>query len=443
MDFVFFSNTGWQTMDGAHRPAQLAKELLRRGHRVLFVELEDSPVKPNTDQLRVVGHYALGIGEREMTRAWYGRQYGDLKDWRAGVARALDDFERPDSDGRAVIWTIPLAPLVELAPLLKGRGYYLIYDCLDDFEGLDSAGYHLYFPEVEDYLVHQSDLLVVLSTSLYEKFRDKTDRIALVRDGIILNDFKDVTPRRTDPAALRLGFWGTITDFMIDCALLESVAAARPNWQIDLIGPYDVDPLATPVGPRLKAHPNIHLLGRQPHSALARHLSNFDACLIPSPVDRFNLGRDPVKTYEYLAGYRPVVATNLEQLAWMPYVYLARNPSEFIARIEEAAAVEIDRAVIDQFLAEQTWACRVDTLLEAVANYPPRASVLPFVQLPPKKSLAAAQAYIEHLEHELAERTALIHKMQGLLAEAGVRPALRRGWKRIRGSMSRARESKN
>ncbi len=432
MDFLFFSNTGWRTMDGAHRPARFAQELLSREHRVLFVELENSADKPHTDTLWVTGHYDLGISERETTRAWYGQAYGHLGAWRSGMQSALDQFERPNSGGRVAIWTLPFAPLVELVETLKARGYYLVYDCLDDFEGLDEAGYHLYYPQVEDYLVTQADLVVVLSTTLRDKFQSRTNRITLIRDGITLANFARVPAHKPDPPRLKLGFWGTITPFMVDIPLLEYIARERPQWQIDLIGPCDTDPLAPPVAPRLQAYSNIHLLGRQPHAALAQHLAGFDVCLLPSPVDRFNRGRDPVKLYEYLAGYRPVVVTDLPQLVWMPYVYLAHHPAEFVTRVEEAVAAPIDHAVVDRFLADQTWACRVDALLGAIAQNPPRASIAPFTPPAPKSSQAAAQAYIAHLEHLLDERTRLVGRMHDAMANAGVRPALRRGFQRIR-----------
>jgi glycosyltransferase involved in cell wall biosynthesis len=437
LDFIIFSNVGWEHMDGALPPTQFARELLTRGHRVLFVEMDDSPNRPQTDNLRVVGLRVLGLSEMEGLRAWYGQAYGPLDAWRAGVTRALDEFECAAPNARVAIWTLPFAPLVELAPMLKARGYYLVYDCLDDFEGLTSAGYHLYFPEVEEYLVTQSDLLVVLSNTLVEKFRPKRDHIALIRDGITLSDFANVPPRTPNPAALRLGFWGTVTHFMVDADLLEYVAQSRPDWQIDMIGPYDADSLAPPIAPGLSMHPNIHLLGRRPHASLAQHLALLDVCLLPSPVDRFNLGRDPVKIYEYLAGYRPVVATNLTQLARMPYVYLARDRAEFVAKVEEAAATPVDHAAVDRFLAEQTWACRVDALLENISRVTPRTTISPFVPPPPHTAPDALRAYIAALERLIAQRTAHVHQLEEILAETGVGPGLRRIVKRFTAKLRR------
>ncbi len=420
-------------MDGAFPPVQITRELLRRGHRVLFVELVDSPNPPQTENLRVVGLRALGLSELEGMRAWYGQPYGALEGWRAGVTCALDAFERADSGGRIAIWTLPFAPQVELAPLLKARGYYLVYDCIDNFEGLIRSGFHWYFLEVEDYLASECDLLVVLSDTLLEKFRAKTSRLAFVRNGITLDDFANVPPRPANPTPRRLGFWGTVTHFMVDADLVEYVAQSRPQWQIDIIGPYDTDPLAPPIAPRLRAQPNVHLLGRQPHAVLAQHLANFDACLLPSPVDPFNSGRDPIKLYEYLAGYRPVVATDLPQLDGIPYVYRAGDRDDFIAKIEEAVATPVDRARVDQFLAAQTWACRVDQLLQEIAHTPPRPALAPFVPPPPRETPETLRAYITHLERLTAERTAHVFQLAQMLSETGIRPTLRRIWKRVRG----------
>lgn len=419
-------------MDGAHRPVQFACELLKRGHRVLFIELEHSTDQPHTRELWVVGPQQLGLSEMESARAWYGQSYGPLDGWRAGIGRTLDDFELPGIRERVAIWTCPFAPLVELAPMLKARGYYLIYDCLDDFEGLTTAGYHFYFDQIEEYLVKQADLLVVLSNTLVEKFRGARNDIALIRDGITLSDFANVPMRANADGSLRLGFWGTVTHFMVDTDLLEYVARERPNWEIDVIGPYDEDPLSPPLAPRLNTYPNIHLLGRRPHAALAGHLAGLDVCLLPSPVDRFNLGRDPVKIYEYLAGYRPVVATELTQLGWMPYVYLAHDYPDFVAKVEEAAAIPVDRGKIDKFLVEQTWARRVDSLLENIGRVPSRPTVASFSPPPPRNSPDALNAYIAHLELLVNQRTDHVHQLESMLAGTGLRPALRRIWRKIR-----------
>ncbi len=427
MDFVFFSCIGWQTMDGAHRPVQFARELIQRGHRVLFIEFEPSPHRPRTENVRVVYPRELGLSELEALRAWYGQDYGPLAEWRAGVARALAEFERPGTEGRVAIWNWPFAPLAELVPLVHSRGYFLVYDCLDDFEGLAASGYHHhYFPEVEDYFVSQCDLTLVLSTNLLAKFEHRAAHIALIRDGITPGAFADVPPVKRSERGLRLGFWGTVTPHMVDVALLEYIAQARPDWQIDIIGPYDEDPDAPAVAPRLRAHSNIHLLGRKPHAELPRYLADFDVCLLPAPADQFNRGRDPVKLYEYLAGGRPVVATDLPQIAWMPYVYRATSPAEFVARVKEAAATPVDPQRIQDFIAAQTWACRVDDLLQNISRITPRPAVAPFTPPAPRSSPDALRAMNAHLERLVQERTAHVHRLEALLAQTGVRPALRR-----------------
>jgi hypothetical protein len=81
---------------------------------------------------------------------------------------------------------------------------------------------------------------------------------------------------------------------------------------------------------------------------------------------------DPLKVYEYLAMGLPVVAAGMPHLAEMPMVWSANTPEAFEAAIREALKKPFDRPKVEAFLAENTWARRVEQLLKLKPAHEPQ-----------------------------------------------------------------------
>ncbi len=385
MDFVFLSTQGWDEMDGAGRPLHFfARELLARGARVLFVQVVPQTKPVSQNNLTVVDFNALGFDETALRRAWFG--LNPQIDFTNAFTRALDAFETSDAE-RVVVYGDPFIPFVEWFPLLRARGYKIAYDALDDFEAFPEIGLYFTNSQAEKFLVAQSDLVAVVSTTLAQKLAQWNPRapIQLLRQGFDANLFRAPGAERTPPRAApatraaasgnetafvpyTLGFWGHVNAFNVDVALLEYVARARPQWTIQLLGPIDHDANLPRVADALRALPNVQLLGPVAHAELPKYLETFDVALVPFPDNAFNRARDPLKVFEYLGGYKPVVTAHTPQLAGMPYVYLADTPQEFLAALERALSAPVERAAIDAYLRECTWSKRLDQLLAWLAR---------------------------------------------------------------------------
>lgn len=370
MDFVFLSTQGWQEMGGAGRPIHyLARELLARGQRVLFVEVVTSGEPHGDTQFTLLNFNALGFDERALRRAWFGLD--PRVEFTAAFARVLDAFHAPSAE-RVVVYSDPFVPFVSLFPLFRARGYRIVYDALDDFSAFPDIGLYFTNDAAERFLVAHSDLTVAVSTTLVEKLAAWAPPapVRLLRQGFDPATFRAPTaaapvgggnPARSPECVC--GFWGHVNSFNIDVELVEHVARARPAWTIQLIGPVDRDPSLPPVGARLRALPNVQLIGQVPHAGLPRYLQAFDVALAPFPDNAFNRARDPLKVYEYASGYKPIVAAHTPQLAAMPYLTVANTPQEFLDGIEHARKTIVDRAVVDNYLRECTWSSRLDQLL--------------------------------------------------------------------------------
>jgi teichuronic acid biosynthesis glycosyltransferase TuaH len=117
----------------------------------------------------------------------------------------------------------------------------------------------------------------------------------------------------------------------------------------------------------LLARPNVQWVGPKAFEELPSYMRMIDVGLTPYRQSDFNLASFPLKTLEYLAAGRPVVASDLPAHRWLdtPHVSIARTPEEFARqthallasprRAEEATA---RRAVA----ADHTWSARASEI---------------------------------------------------------------------------------
>lgn len=457
MNIVFISPIAWDNSGGAHRPVQFAQELARRGHKVTYIEIEKSRAPNASENPRVLNFEQLGWEEPNLVCAWYGFDYAIPPNLESRLEELL-----PTLDARGVVvCSAPFRPALELLPRFVAQGYALVYDVLDDISEMRALGTFCYDDIAEEYLAQQADLIVTLSPRLCEKFRTQKN-VVLIRDGVDLAPFQGdanrrertlelANPKDSIPSRFRsttrdgnetafvpytlargeltIGFWGTMWEYNLDVPLLQMLTRARPTWQWHFIGAYDLDP-ARPSLANALAAPNIHFHPSVARETLAQSAQSFDVCILPTPVTPFNLARDPLKVYEYLACYKPVVATNLEQLTDRPHVYLSRDADEFLANVERAASEKINRAELDTYLHNQTWSKRTDALSHALNGLPKNTRVLP---PPPRGAMPNAhneldrwQAYAQHLERIVRDREQHIGDLENALRASNVKNKLKR-----------------
>jgi glycosyltransferase involved in cell wall biosynthesis len=417
MDFVIFTSINWDDQGGAHRPTQLARALAARGHRSLFVQIPAVPPRPYESNVELASLVGLGLAESDIRRAWFGFNDADLEPIARNLEARLARFEH--AERRVALWAVPFVPFARLFPLFVSRGYRTIYDCIDDFAGLNKLGRYFGNARAEQFLACHADLVTAPSQPLVEKFRAASiPRVEHMPNGADLN-FRSHEPAPDDllRGELTLGFWGTISDDFVDVDALAYIARERPRWAINLIGAYDLDRARPSVAAALREVPNVRLLGRRPHDALTNYLAGLDVCLMPFPDNAFSRGRNPIKLYEYLAGYKPVVALHTPQLAGIPYVTVAGSAAEFLEGIEAARHVAVDKRAVDEFLAANSWEARGEKLLELVADLPPGERKSEGLLLPdrfedPGTLAARTEAYLANLEQTADERLAYIRELE-------------------------------
>lgn len=222
----------------------------------------------------------------------------------------------------------------------------------------------------EEQLIAQVDLVIVVSSALWEAKRPYNPHTYLVPNGVDFEAFNraltEETPPPTDLNAIpepRLVYAGLI-GVRLDLTLLVTVARRYPDWSFVFIGQVDdrgcKDELAD-----LQALPNVHFLGMKPAPVVPHYLLACQVCLLPYRRSEESRHIDPIKLYEGLASGKPIVSTPIP--AVLPYrdlIWLASDDSEFEAALQEALAEEDDNRVAQRrsIAAENTWEKRVEQI---------------------------------------------------------------------------------
>ena len=178
-----------------------------------------------------------------------------------------------------------------------------VYDCMDELSAFRFAPPELL--NLETKLLAIADVVFTGGYSLYEAKRTRHAHVLPFPSSVDVAHFgrarRDVVEGRTGRP--RLGFYGVIDERM-DLNLVSTLAVARPEWDIEIIGP--VVKIATD---DLPVHANLSYPGPCTYDELPTKLAAWDVALMPFAINESTRFISPTKTPEYLAGGRPVVST--------------------------------------------------------------------------------------------------------------------------------------
>jgi glycosyltransferase involved in cell wall biosynthesis len=239
-------------------------------------------------------------------------------------------------------------------------------------------------------LLHRAHLVVGTADDLLVELKPQRPDAILCPNGVDLAHFATITDARDDdiPADMRsivvteqpvIGYYGAMAEWF-DFDLVKFAAKALPNFQFVLIGP-DYDGL-TMRKAGISDYANIHWLGPKTYKELPRYLACFDVATIPFKVSDALNAVSPIKLFEYMAGERPIVTTDLTECRKYPVVLIARSQEEWTQRLQEAVGLRGDHAYRERLRTaaeENTWVTRALTEikgLEARNVIAPRAHSL-------------------------------------------------------------------
>ena len=379
LTFLTLSTTDWDAPQFGSRQ-QIALELTRRGHRVLFVEVPRALHSLVSDaagarralvRLGRTRHVADGLlvyTPWPVLPVYYHPWVAPLNNrlLLRDLRRALERLGWQPH----VLWTY----WPHTGDLVGRFGEQVaVYHCIDDFA---AAGYPLTSREavtrLEAAQCRRVGLILARSQPLAEAKRCLNPNTVFLPGGV---DPAWFDPARVGPpppalAALprpRVGLVGTLDD-RLDVGLLERCARALPEATFVLVGPLrrhraDLS--------RLAALPNLRLLPPCAHGEVPAVTAALDVCLIPYRVNPYTEALSPIKLHECLALGKPVVATDLPYVRLeAAHVRIARTPEAFCAALREALAQppsEAERARWRAAALARSWAAQVDEIERLLA----------------------------------------------------------------------------
>lgn len=249
----------------------------------------------------------------------------------------------------------------------------VVYDCMDELSAFQGAPALL--KERERELMARATLVLTGGHSLYEAKRHQHSNIHPFPSSVDVAHFGQARVSPIDPPDQcrlprpRLGYFGVIDERM-DLPLLAGIAAARPEWQIVMVGPVvKIDPASLP------RHANIHYLGPKRYEELPHYVGGWDVALMPFARNEATRFISPTKTPEYMAAGKPVVSTSIRDVV-RPYgqqglVRIADDVASFVKACTDAMSEDSGRRVTqgDAFLRHTSWDgtwTRIRVLIDAV-----------------------------------------------------------------------------
>jgi glycosyltransferase involved in cell wall biosynthesis len=254
----------------------------------------------------------------------------------------------------------------------------IIYYCTDEWSSFSFVDGKKVGDMVQS-LASRADVVFATSRPLVEKLSQFSSEAHLASHGVKYQMFAraldDSTAVPADLAALphpRLGFYGLIEEWL-DLDLIAYIARRHPEWSIALIGKVCVNVAA------LERLPNVHFLGRRPHSELPAYCKGLDVALIPHKVNELTRHMNPIKLREYLSTGLQIVSTDLPEMQNFPdYCRVAKDYQQFEAAVRAALAADSPavRQERSEVMRQQTWDHKVVELGETLMRVKARKAAL-------------------------------------------------------------------
>lgn len=237
-----------------------------------------------------------------------------------------------------------------------------VYDCMDELSAFKFAPVEL--TRFEDELFDRADIVFTGGQSLYEAKKLRHHNIHAFPSSIDKAHFGQARAAGNEPADQadipypRIGFFGVV-DERFDIELIRNVSAAKPDWQIVLIGPVvKIDEASLPRAA------NIHYLGNKHYRELPAYISGWQIAMLPFALNESTRFISPTKTPEYLSAGKPVISTAIRDVV-QPYgnnghVNIIHSAAEFIEQAGKELSKDDDarqewQESVDIFLNDLSW----------------------------------------------------------------------------------------
>jgi glycosyltransferase involved in cell wall biosynthesis len=353
-DILFFPMINWDYR--RQRPHHISRKFANNGHRVFYL----TPTLRHLDNFFEIDHLETNIYELELSSPKYFDIYKDkiddhlLKSLGESFTKLQNELKL---DAISIVafptWT-PLALL-----LRKLFGFKIMFDHVDAIQEFPNINKER--KKEEHMLLQNSDLVITSASHLFQKAQKINKNTILIPNAGDYALFSGSTKDQMlqDFQKPIIGYFGAIAEWF-DTDLIEYVAKNRPNLTFVFIGDTYGSNLK-----KIRNLNNVYFLGERPYTELPKYLYYFDVCLIPFKLTSLILNSHPIKIYEYLAAGKPVITTEIPDLASMgDLCYIAEDKTSFLEKLDKSLK-ENDRKLIEkriEFASKNTWQDRFQAI---------------------------------------------------------------------------------
>jgi glycosyltransferase involved in cell wall biosynthesis len=253
---------------------------------------------------------------------------------------------------------------------------FLIYDFVDEIDVFE--GNRASITKYHKWLLEKAKIVLATSKQLYEQVHLIRQDVILCPNGVDYEFFSKKTQEEVPPPPDLLpilglhrpiiGYYGALARWF-DFDLWKEAAYQKKDFSFVMIGPdYDGS-----LPPDLLSMPNVFWLGVKSYEELPLYLKYFDVATIPFKVNKITDAVSPLKLFEYMAGKKPIVSTNLKEITQYTGILIALDINDFIELLDKALLLGNDPtylAYIDDLARKNSWGSRASLILKMIESLP-------------------------------------------------------------------------
>ncbi|MBN1168800.1 glycosyltransferase [Candidatus Woesebacteria bacterium] len=359
----------------AKRYTERLENIVKKSNtKVIF--LYPSPVEWNFELFQRPHHFALNLAKQNYLFFFvlpfidYKSNHGFRKikpNLYTVSLEAINCFKKYQVDHLLISPKIDMKLLVN-----KLKHKHLLYDYMDDLSVWE-WGTSEHGVSSDNFMKTNADKIIVSADRLFDDVIDHKNKVVLCKNGVDFDHFHSfsIKPPKNDAIFFKslkgpnIGYYGALANW-IDFKLIRFIAKNNKNYNIILIG-LDADNFIEKE--KLNNFHNIYFLGPKKYSLLPWYLSQFDVAIIPFKNGDISDSTSPLKLFEYMAGGKPVVTTNMKECKKYDEVLVSRTYEDFNLNLKKALKIKTDKNFIKRLkntAIHNSWKDRIKTLINSL-----------------------------------------------------------------------------
>jgi glycosyltransferase involved in cell wall biosynthesis len=134
-----------------------------------------------------------------------------------------------------------------------------------------------------------------------------------------------------------IGYVGNISSFRLEFDILGELISTSINWDFKFFGPIEQDQKTLEWVEKLSSFKNCIFAGEVKYDQVPRAITSFAVGIIPYKLNKFNLGTNPNKFFEYAAMGVPCISSRVPSLEkFSDFILFADSVREWRNLIEQS-----------------------------------------------------------------------------------------------------------